>query len=167
MASEKWDFDLVHTINKFWVRHMMVSKVHGHFTIWARTYAMDETESAKSCVEVHIEAPRIHAREPHRDSHLRSPDFLDAEKHRPPFRLLSDRGGEFRKRFGVPTTLGFIDGRVTCVIDEQGVIRHVSDSQLRPRQSVEEALRLVRSLKGSASAPPSEASNRAEDGSRL
>lgn len=89
-----------------------------------------------------------------------------AEKHQLPFRLLSDRGGELRKRFGVPKTLGFIDGRVTYVIDAQGVIRHVFSSQLRTRQHVEEALRLVRSLQSSAGAPPTETSNRPGDGSR-
>ncbi len=88
-----------------------------------------------------------------------------AEKHRLPFRLLSDRGGELRKRFRVPRTLGLIDGRVTYVIDAQGVIRHVFNSQLRTRQHVEEALRLVRSLRGSASPLPNEASDYPGDGS--
>lgn len=70
-----------------------------------------------------------------------------AEKHRLGFRLLSDRGGELRKRFGVPKTLGLLDGRVTYVIDSQGIVRHVFNSQLRTRKHVEEALRLVRSLR--------------------
>lgn len=69
-----------------------------------------------------------------------------AEKHKLPFRLLSDRGGELRKRFGVPKTLGFIDGRVTYVIDSLGIVRHVFSSQLRTRHHVEEALRVVRDL---------------------
>lgn len=69
-----------------------------------------------------------------------------AEKHRLPFRLLSDRGGDLRRRFGVPKTLGLIAGRVTYVIDPKGVIRHIFSSQLRTRDHVEEALRLVRSL---------------------
>ena len=89
-----------------------------------------------------------------------------ADKHRLPFRLLSDHGGELRRSFGVPKTLGLIDGRVTYVIDAQGVIRHVFNSQLRARHHVEEALRLVRSLQGGASATPSEGSNRLGDGSR-
>lgn len=79
------------------------------------------------------------------DSHRRF-----AGKHRLPFRLLADCGGELRRRFGVPKTLGFLDGRVTYVIDPQGVVRHVFDSQLRTRRHVQEALRLVRSLKGTA-----------------
>lgn len=75
------------------------------------------------------------------DSHRRF-----REKHRLPFRLLSDRDGELRKRFGVPRTLGFLDGRVTYVIDSGGVVRHVFDSQLRMRRHVEDALRVVEQL---------------------
>lgn len=70
-----------------------------------------------------------------------------AEKHRLPFRLLSDRGGELRRQFGVPKTLGLIEGRVTYVIDSQGLVRHIFNSQLRTRKHVEEALRLVRALR--------------------
>ncbi|HEX2882578.1 MAG TPA: peroxiredoxin [Polyangiaceae bacterium] len=70
-----------------------------------------------------------------------------ALKHTLPFRLLSDRGGELRRRFGVPKTLGLIDGRATYVIDSTGVIRHVFSSLLRARKHVEEAIRIVRSLR--------------------
>jgi peroxiredoxin Q/BCP len=70
-----------------------------------------------------------------------------ADKCRIPFTLLSDRGGALRARFGVPKTLGLIDGRVTYVIDGQGTVRHIFNSQIRARKHVEEALRLVRSLR--------------------
>lgn len=73
-----------------------------------------------------------------------------AAKHRLPFRLLSDRGGDLRKAFGIPKTLGLIDGRVTYVIDSQSIVRHMFNSQLRTRKHVEEALRLVRLLHGTA-----------------
>jgi peroxiredoxin Q/BCP len=71
-----------------------------------------------------------------------------ADKFSIPFRLLADKGGKLRKQFGVPKTLGLIDGRVTYVIDGQGIVRHIFDSQLRMRQHVEEAFRLVRTLRG-------------------
>jgi peroxiredoxin Q/BCP len=76
------------------------------------------------------------------DSHRRF-----ADKCRIPFTLLSDRGGELRARFGIPKTFGLIDGRVTYVIDAGGIIRHLFSSQLRARKHVEEALRLVRSMR--------------------
>jgi peroxiredoxin Q/BCP len=69
-----------------------------------------------------------------------------AEKCQIPFRLLSDRGGALRARFGVPKTLGLIDGRVTYVIDANGIVRHIFDSQIRARRHVDEALRFARSV---------------------
>lgn len=69
------------------------------------------------------------------ESHLKF-----ASKYRLPFTLLSDRGGRVRKLYGVKKTLGVIPGRVTFVIDRDGVIRHVFSSQAKPAQHVEEAL---------------------------
>ena len=70
-----------------------------------------------------------------------------AEKHRLPYRLLSDQDGALRRRFGVPRTLGLLAGRVTYVIDAHGIVRHVFNSQFRTRQHVDEAFRLVRQLR--------------------
>src|SRR3989475_8375862 len=44
-----------------------------------------------------------------------------AKRHRLPFTLLSDARGEVRKRYGVPATLGLLPGRVTFVIDREGI----------------------------------------------
>ncbi len=63
-----------------------------------------------------------------------------------PFTLLSDESGAVRKLYGVPATFGLIPGRVTFVIDRQGVIRHVFDSQFNPEMHVQEALRIIKSL---------------------
>ena len=67
-----------------------------------------------------------------------------AAKHRLPFPLLADRGGEVRKRYGVPSTLGLLPGRVTFVIDAGGVVRHAFNSQLDATRHVEEALGVLR-----------------------
>jgi len=63
-----------------------------------------------------------------------------ADKYRLPFLLVADRGGTVRKRYGVPATLGLLPGRVTYVIDPDGVVRHVFNSQTRPTQHIAEAL---------------------------
>jgi thioredoxin-dependent peroxiredoxin len=68
------------------------------------------------------------------------------EKHGLPFVLLSDEGGEVRKLYGVPNTLGLFPGRVTCVIDEEGVVRHIFSSQLGVSRHVEEALEALGSI---------------------
>ena len=66
-----------------------------------------------------------------------------AAHHRLPFVLLSDKTGEARRLFGVPTTLGILPGRVTYVIDTQGVVRHVFNSQLQTTRHVKEAMKIL------------------------
>lgn len=63
-----------------------------------------------------------------------------------PFPLLSDPGGATRKAFGVPKTLGLLDGRSTYVLDKEGVVRGVFHSQLQVTKHVDEAVAAVRAL---------------------
>jgi len=79
MATERLDFDLVHSSIGFTVRHLMVSKVHGRFSQWSGSLEFDEQDPGASRVRVSIDAASIDTRETPRDAHLRSPDFLDAE----------------------------------------------------------------------------------------
>ena len=67
-----------------------------------------------------------------------------AGKHKLPFTLLSDEGGQVRKRYGVPAVLGLLPGRVTYVIDPDGVVRKRFSSQLRAKQHHQEALATIR-----------------------
>jgi thioredoxin-dependent peroxiredoxin len=68
-----------------------------------------------------------------------------AVKHDLSFTLLSDEGGNIRKLYGVPNTFGLFPGRVTYVIDKEGVVRHVFASQLGVGRHVQEALTVLRS----------------------
>jgi polyisoprenoid-binding protein YceI len=81
MALEKWKFDTVHSSVSFSVRHLMISRVHGSFRTWSGSLETDEAELANSKVHVSIEAASIDTKEPQRDDHLRSADFLDAANH--------------------------------------------------------------------------------------
>ena len=63
-----------------------------------------------------------------------------AKRHKLPFTLLSDAKGEVRKKYGVPSTMGMLPGRVTFVIDRKGIVRHVFNSQLQATRHVSEAL---------------------------
>jgi polyisoprenoid-binding protein YceI len=81
MALEQWGFDLAHSSVSFWVRHLMVSKVHGRFTTWKGALAFDEKQPATARLDVEIDAASIDTREPQRDAHLQSPDFLDVAKY--------------------------------------------------------------------------------------
>jgi peroxiredoxin Q/BCP len=64
--------------------------------------------------------------------------------HSLPFDLLSDVGGRLREVYGA-SKLG-IPGRVTYVIDSDGVIRKVFSSQIKPKQHIKEALAILPGL---------------------
>mgnify|MGYP005854570399 CR=1 FL=1 len=72
-----WQIDPVHTNVEFAVRHLMVATVRGRFNSVAGTILLDEDDITRSSVAVQIDAASIDTREPQRDQHLRSPDFLD------------------------------------------------------------------------------------------
>jgi peroxiredoxin Q/BCP len=74
-----------------------------------------------------------------------------AAHHNLPFILLSDKENNVRKLYGVPSTLGLIPGRVTYIIDKQGIVRHIFSSQFQPVKHVEEALRILKNLEQSQS----------------
>ena len=75
-----WQIDPAHSEVNFMVRHMMISNVRGRFEKFSGEVNLDEEHPEKSSVEVQIEAASIDTHEPQRDNHLRSSDFLDAEK---------------------------------------------------------------------------------------
>ena len=62
------------------------------------------------------------------------------------FPLLSDRDGKVRALYGVKSSLGIFPGRVTFVIDRQGVVRSVFSSQTNPKGHVSKALEVLSGL---------------------
>ena len=73
--------------------------------------------------------------------------FEFAKKHHLKYTLLSDAGNKVRKLFGVPTSfLGLIPGRVTYVVNKQGKIAYMFNSQFRVEKHVDEALRIIQEL---------------------
>ena len=70
-----------------------------------------------------------------------------AIKYKLPFPLLADEKKEVRTLFGVPKSfLGLLPGRVTYIIDTEGIVRGIFNSQLNPTQHIDEALKVVRGL---------------------
>jgi thioredoxin-dependent peroxiredoxin len=66
-----------------------------------------------------------------------------ASHHNLQYILLSDADNNVRKLYGVTSTLG-IPGRVTCVIDKKGIVKHVFSSQLHFIKHAKEALLALR-----------------------
>jgi polyisoprenoid-binding protein YceI len=125
MALQEWNFDLSHSSINFWVRHLMVSKVHGRFLKWSGKLVYDEATPVKSKVEVDIDAASIFTEEPKRDEHLRSADFLEVAKH-PTIRFASTeiaRVDDQRLRVEGRLTIHGVTKPVTLEVELGGRVR--------------------------------------------
>ena len=81
MILKQWKIDSAHSSIGFSVRHMVISKVRGHFTRWSGSFLFAEAVPGASSIEVAIDASSIDTQVPERDAHLRSIDFLEAARH--------------------------------------------------------------------------------------
>ena len=108
----RWFFEPGHTAAEFCARHMMVTCVRGHFKNVRGNLVFDEKDPTSGSVEVIIDARGLWTGEPDRDAHLRSPDFLDVERH-----------PEIRFRGGGVERLGALDFRVKGELTIRGVTR--------------------------------------------
>jgi polyisoprenoid-binding protein YceI len=79
-AADTYTIDPSHSNMGFNIRHFF-SRVPGHFTKFEGTITWDMQDVAKSAVNVSIDTASINTEEPKRDTHLKSPDFFDAEKY--------------------------------------------------------------------------------------
>ena len=81
MAVSTWKIDPSHSAIHFSVRHMVVSKTRGRFTRFGGEILFDPEKPAASSVSVTIEPASLDTADAQRDTHLRSADFFDVEKH--------------------------------------------------------------------------------------
>ncbi|MEW2566056.1 YceI family protein [Streptomyces sp. NPDC047070] len=76
-----WTVDPAHSSVGAVAQHLGISSVHGRFTQFAGSIEIAPDEVAKSRVEAVIRADSIDTGNAMRDGHLKSPDFLDVERH--------------------------------------------------------------------------------------
>lgn len=69
------------------------------------------------------------------------------QKNRLPFPLLADVGGQVRKLYEVPRALlGLLPGRVTFVVDKEGLIRYIFNSLSGATDHVSKTKEVLRAL---------------------
>ena len=78
-AAGTYELDAAHKRVGFVVRHLMVSKVRGEFAEAAATITVAE-DPLQSSVVATIQTTSVNTGQPDRDNHLRTGDFLEAEK---------------------------------------------------------------------------------------
>ena len=81
MAQVTYQIDPAHASAQFSVRHMMISNVRGEFTKLTGAAVYDTEHPEDSTIEVSIDVSSLSTRDPQRDAHLKSADFLDLEKY--------------------------------------------------------------------------------------
>jgi polyisoprenoid-binding protein YceI len=120
-APGRWAFDPSHSSVGASVRHLGLSRVRGRFGSF--TGAVDVAERPEdSSVQVSIDAGSVDTREPARDEHLRSPDFLDVAAHPAiDFRSTEVRGSGTRWQVTGDLTLRGTTRPVTLDVTFEGV----------------------------------------------
>jgi polyisoprenoid-binding protein YceI len=77
----RYQIDSQHAGAHFKVRHMMISNVKGEFSHITGAVEFDPSNLAASYVEASIAAATVSTREPLRDRHLKSADFLAVNRY--------------------------------------------------------------------------------------
>ncbi|WP_394278139.1 YceI family protein [Microbacterium sp.] len=75
-----WVLDASHSEVGFVVRHMMISKVRGHFNIKEATLTAPENP-LEATLTATVDAASLDTKDEGRDNHLRSADFFDVENY--------------------------------------------------------------------------------------
>ena len=76
-----WKIDPMHSSAEFAVKHMMVTTVRGRLAIDGGEIVFDEINHANSSVQTTLQVHTINTGTDQRDTHLKSPDFFNADEH--------------------------------------------------------------------------------------
>ncbi|PZR79187.1 MAG: hypothetical protein DLM65_11295 [Candidatus Aeolococcus gillhamiae] len=79
-TAGRWAIDPVHSDLSFTARHMMVSKVRGHFRDFDGEVVLAENP-LESTVTANIRVASVDTNQEFRDNHIRSGDFFNAETY--------------------------------------------------------------------------------------
>ena len=72
--------------------------------------------------------------------------FVFSNKNKLQYPLLSDKNNFLRNEFGVSKFLGFLEGRVTYIIDTEGKIRYIYEDFLDGSAHIKESIKILKSI---------------------
>jgi polyisoprenoid-binding protein YceI len=79
LSAGTWAIDPAHSSIHFWVRHLMVTKVHGRFEEFHGAIVVAEDGSPS--VQAEIAVASVKTGNDQRDAHIKSGDFFDVEQY--------------------------------------------------------------------------------------
>ncbi len=90
MSRQRWEVDPEHSSIRFWVRHMRLTRIEGHFRDWSASVEWDDAAPGASQLEVAIRLGSLDTDVGPRDAQLKSTAFFDVD-HFPEARFTSTR----------------------------------------------------------------------------
>src|SRR5450432_515138 len=78
--AESFKVDPVHSFVVFKISHLDIGYVWGEFNGPTGTIAIDDSDAAKSSVQVEVKSDSLFTNAAGRDKHLKGPDFFDAKQ---------------------------------------------------------------------------------------
>lgn len=78
-AADSYQLDPTHTTVLFRATHFDIGVVYGMFRNVTGKFSLDEKKPAESSVTVEVDADSVYTNEKKRDTHLKSPDFLNVK----------------------------------------------------------------------------------------
>lgn len=80
MATKNWVLDTTHSEVQFKIKHLMITNVSGSFNIFTVSAQTEEEDFTKAKLSFTAEVNSVSTNNEQRDTHLKAPDFFDAEK---------------------------------------------------------------------------------------
>jgi len=152
----RYDIDPEHTTIGFSAVHMRVSNVRGQFMDYSGFIEMDPDAKSVRTIEATIKTASINTNHEKRDTHLRSPDFLDVEKYPTvTYKLKSYRKTDDQNNTVLGSlTLHGVTKDITLLVNLIGVTKDPMGNIRDQRQALAESSGRVSRSSG---APPSSA----------
>jgi len=79
-GRDRWEIDGDHSELRFSLRHIVVSTIDGRFHSWGGEMLFDPDDVPRTQIQVWVDVASIDTGSVERDAHVRSAEFMDAER---------------------------------------------------------------------------------------